>query len=696
MIVEQQVDEGAAAVNVEDVSTTGVAAEGAVSATDDEVPAAVAQALKITKMKQRVKNLERRNKASKLKRLKKVDTAQRIDTSDDTVMDDLLATLFSVSKLSFCVIFGSSSNEKAWQYKLNASGINIKRFMKFNKILVRELGTDLKNLKEYFSVNSVIFLIQLEIVTICFSNLFDGIPELMHVDFRDFNSDMECRIAKRQLESIQDTLGTTPKGGVLLRPERPRTYDDLDDNEKKRFNADVHATNIVLQGLPKDIYKLINHNIKAKAIWNNNSDYFKDKMLLMQTQENGAMLDEEELLFLTGEQTNMFDADVDDHPVKDLALNDDNIFQTDESGPANQQASPSNALILSKVHDLENDIDPCDENHDEHEIHNENSDYFKDKMLLMQAQENGAMLDEKELLFLTREQTNMFDADVDDHPVRDLALNDDNIFQTDECDAFNSDKNIMDSTRNHVGNSNVTLYEQYLSINDVSVVPICESSVSNYAYVLHDNDVYVPHDPLVTELNFYKEQVAIYEQRASSTTGDCVSTQYTCPSGPPNTSNYKSSKYWSVQVRAMKTVFENLEAQVDQNAIDLKSVSRFSDMHEALNAAQKRIAELKSENSNLQNKIQNDDHDVMVKHFPNLRYAIDIKPIPTCIRNNWEVHLDYLKHLKESVETLYEILEEAKVERPLDRSLASTCLYTKHSQELLEYVIGTCLKDFNQ
>ncbi|GJZ10517.1 hypothetical protein Tco_0545276 [Tanacetum coccineum] len=78
------------------------------------------------------------------------------------------------------------------------------------------------------------------------------------------------------------------------------------------------------------------------------------------------------------------------------------------------------------------------------------------------------------------------------------------------------------------------------------------------------------------------------------------------------------------------------------------------------------------------------------------RYAIDVEPIPPHNRNNREVHLDYLKHLKESVETLREIVEEAKVERPLDRSLASACLYTKHSQELLEYVIGTCPKDFNK
>ncbi|GKF23072.1 hypothetical protein Tco_0075394, partial [Tanacetum coccineum] len=43
-----------------------------------------------------------------------------------------------------------------------------------------------------------------------------------------------------------------------------------------------------------------------------------------------AVLDEEELLFLAGEQANTFDADVDNQPVQDLALNKDNIFQADE------------------------------------------------------------------------------------------------------------------------------------------------------------------------------------------------------------------------------------------------------------------------------------------------------------------------------------------------------------------------------
>nr|GEV03883.1 retrovirus-related Pol polyprotein from transposon TNT 1-94 [Tanacetum cinerariifolium] len=70
--------EGADKVNVEDVPATGVADEGAASVNVDNIPAA------------RVKKLERRNKlkASELRRLKKVGTTQRIETSDDIVLDD--------------------------------------------------------------------------------------------------------------------------------------------------------------------------------------------------------------------------------------------------------------------------------------------------------------------------------------------------------------------------------------------------------------------------------------------------------------------------------------------------------------------------------------------------------------------------------------------------------------------------------
>ncbi|GKF49285.1 hypothetical protein Tco_0142536, partial [Tanacetum coccineum] len=61
---------------------------------------------------------------------------------------------------------------------------------------------------------------------------------------------------------------------------------------------------------------------------------------------------------------------------------------------------------------------------------------FKDKMLLMQAQESGAVLDEEQSLFLAGEQVTNVD---DDSPENDLALNMDHVLEADECDAFDSD-----------------------------------------------------------------------------------------------------------------------------------------------------------------------------------------------------------------------------------------------------------------
>ncbi|GKF10350.1 hypothetical protein Tco_0048276, partial [Tanacetum coccineum] len=144
---------------------------------------------------------------------------------------------------------------------------------------------------------------------------------------------------------------------------------------------------------------------------------------------------------------------------------------------------------------------------------------------------------------------NTFDTDVDNQPVQDLALNEDNIFQADECDAFDSDvddeltaqsifmanlsstglanqqvgpsnasilseANVINSTSVNMGNSNVIPYEQYLSVDNISVVPSCASSALNDVCVFSDNDAFIPHDLITTELKIYKEQVAIYEQRA--------------------------------------------------------------------------------------------------------------------------------------------------------------------------------------
>ncbi|GJR02596.1 integrase, catalytic region, zinc finger, CCHC-type containing protein [Tanacetum coccineum] len=48
---------------------------------------------------------------------------------------------------------------------------------------------------------------------------------------------------------------------------RDRRYDGLADAKKIHESCDIKAKNVVLQGLPQDIYNLVNHHDGAKHIW---------------------------------------------------------------------------------------------------------------------------------------------------------------------------------------------------------------------------------------------------------------------------------------------------------------------------------------------------------------------------------------------------------------------------------------------
>ncbi|GJT52089.1 retrovirus-related pol polyprotein from transposon TNT 1-94 [Tanacetum coccineum] len=95
-------------------------------------------------------------------------------------------------------------------------------------------------------------------------------------------------------------------------------------------------------------------------------------------------------------------------------------------------------------------------------------------------------------------------------------------------------------------------------------------------------------------------------------------------------------------------------------------------------------------------RVELEESSVKTKVLAPGMYAIDVEPIPPRLKNNRNAHLTYINHLKESVETVREIVEEARVVKPLDNVLNYACQYTKLSQELVEYVIGTCPKEFTE
>ncbi|GJY88107.1 retrovirus-related pol polyprotein from transposon TNT 1-94 [Tanacetum coccineum] len=72
-----------------------------------------------------------------------------------------------------------------------------------------------------------------------------------------------------QMGTVSDVIAGGTEGAVQQGPVRARVLNDLSAEEKERYKADICATNILLQGIPKDIYSLINHYTDAKDIWEN-------------------------------------------------------------------------------------------------------------------------------------------------------------------------------------------------------------------------------------------------------------------------------------------------------------------------------------------------------------------------------------------------------------------------------------------
>ncbi|GJZ31325.1 hypothetical protein Tco_0576372 [Tanacetum coccineum] len=80
-----------------------------------------------------------------------------------------------------------------------------------------------------------------------------------------------------QMGTIRDPIAKGTEGAQQLGPERARVYSDLSPEDKDRYNANIRATNILLQGLPKDIYTPINHYTEAKDIWDNVKMLLEDR-----------------------------------------------------------------------------------------------------------------------------------------------------------------------------------------------------------------------------------------------------------------------------------------------------------------------------------------------------------------------------------------------------------------------------------
>nr|GFA02489.1 hypothetical protein [Tanacetum cinerariifolium] len=194
-----------------------------------------------------------------------------------------------------------------------------------------------------------------------------------------------------QMGIVQETLAEGTKGAPHLGPERPRVYSDLSPEEKDRMQLNSKFVKNMLPEWGRFVTSVkLNRGLRDS---NYDQLYAYLKKHKAHANENKMMLDR-------------FTQDT----VDPLALMSNVSHQQHYS--QSSTTPPSTHVSLHFADNAQLDswhiARKCTQ-----PKRPQNSNYFKDKMLLMQAQENRVALDEEQLLFLA-DDCDAFDSDVEE------------------------------------------------------------------------------------------------------------------------------------------------------------------------------------------------------------------------------------------------------------------------------------------
>ncbi|GKE10910.1 hypothetical protein Tco_1414461 [Tanacetum coccineum] len=121
----------------------------------------------------------------------------------------------------------------------------------------------------------------------------DNRPPMLEKDMYDsWKNIMELYMMNRQhgrmiLESVKNGLliwPTIEENGVT----RPKKYSELSATEAIQADCDIKATNIILQGLPPEVYALVSNHKVAKKLWERIQPLIQGISLTKQEREGQA------------------------------------------------------------------------------------------------------------------------------------------------------------------------------------------------------------------------------------------------------------------------------------------------------------------------------------------------------------------------------------------------------------------------
>nr|GEX11888.1 retrovirus-related Pol polyprotein from transposon TNT 1-94 [Tanacetum cinerariifolium] len=208
----------------------------------------------------------------------------------------------------------------------------------------------------------------------------DNFPPMLEKDMYDsWKSIMELYMTNRQLGRM---ILKSVKNGPLMWPSiekngvtRPKKYSELSTTEVIQVDCDVKATNIILQGLPPEVYALVSNHKVAKELWERIQHLMQGTSLTKQEREcklydefNKFAYKKEETLLLNTLHPEWSKFVTDVKLVRDLhttnidqlhAYSGQHEFHANEKLNLHKLSSPT--MLLIKRDDLDAYDSDCDE-----------------------------------------------------------------------------------------------------------------------------------------------------------------------------------------------------------------------------------------------------------------------------------------------------------------------------------------------
>nr|GEU91004.1 hypothetical protein [Tanacetum cinerariifolium] len=495
----------------------------------------------------------------------------------------------------------------------------------------------------------------------------------------------------------------------MLEKNTPRKHSELTPAEAIQADCDVKATNIILQGLPPEVYALQGDD-PIDAI-NYMMSFLSDVVTSHYPTTNNQLINSSK----PRQQATINDERVTLQPVQGRQVS----FSTSTTRTYTPGASRSNFgkqrfVIWYNCKGEGYMSKQCTK-----PKRKRDDAWFKDKVLPVQTQANGQILHEDELEFLA-------DPEIAEGQATQIVITHNEAYQADDLDAY-------DSVCDELNTAKVALM---VKLSHHYSVDLAESvEIDHLKQTLSEQ---------LKERKSFMQTVTLLKNDFKKEESRNIDREIALEKKIKNLDNIVYKRDQSAQTLHMLTKpqffydhttkqalgFQNsfylkkahqLEPKLyDGNVIKSTSAIVISDSEETLMLAEEShskmrlkqhdpmvlekkvnttpvdydekgliIEALKDELKKLKGKDLVDNVVTIHTIAPEM-FKIDAEPLASRLLNNMTVHSDYLRLIQEQAVILKEVVEQEKSQNPLNNSLDSAYKYTKRIQELLIIIRQTC------